>query len=168
MGRRVRKSRAGLKSWKQLVACVKLMNFAFSNVRIYPPTHSEVKDVVARLHKEFAGVFDELQDVGFGYMDEVLYIEGAMSIEETANNEVLVDIFKKCRLKYVTIEKTASLEDLLNFFVLANDEAKKPSLWPTSCRTRPISSIPWLSSPPSMSFAGSCQPRDSGPRRRWR
>ncbi len=124
MGRRVRKSRSGLKSWKRLVGCVKLMNFAFNNVRIYPPTHSEVKDVVAKLHREFAVVFEELQDVGFGYMDEVLYIEGAMSIEETQNNEALVDRFMKCRLKYVTIEKTASPEDLLSFFAAVNDESK--------------------------------------------
>jgi HD-GYP domain-containing protein (c-di-GMP phosphodiesterase class II) len=127
MARRIRKSRAHLKHWNELVSTVKLMNFAYNNVSIYPATHSEVKDVVARFHAQMRPIFEEQEDLGFGYMDEVLYIEGAMSIEETQNNDMLIERIKACRLKYTTFNKNATPEELLQFFVIVNDAAKNKS-----------------------------------------
>ncbi|HBL18032.1 MAG: hypothetical protein A2X36_09030 [Elusimicrobia bacterium GWA2_69_24] len=132
MARRARKSRAGLERWNQLIGALRLMNFAFNNVRLYPPTHAEVSGVIAKLHETLAPVFTEQDDVGFGFMDEMLYVEGAMSIEETSNNQMLVDRFTRCRVKYLTITKTASQDDLLLFFRLMNEEAKKPAADPPS------------------------------------
>jgi HD-GYP domain-containing protein (c-di-GMP phosphodiesterase class II) len=124
MPKRVRKSRAGLKHWKKLVTALKLMNFVATNVKIYPPTHSEVRSVVAKLRETLQPVFADSDDIGYGFMDELLYIEGAMSIEETQNNEDLVEVFTKCRIKYVTLTKDVSEEELLGFFVAMNDTAQ--------------------------------------------
>ncbi|MFH1726414.1 MAG: HD domain-containing protein [Elusimicrobiota bacterium] len=130
MARRARKSRAGLERWKQLIACLRDMNFAFNNVRLYPPTHKEVTAVISKLHAGLSPVLDETDDVGFGFMDEMLYVEGAISIEETANNQMLVDRFAKCRVKYLTIMKGVTQQDLTEFFKLMNAEANKPSMEP--------------------------------------
>jgi len=124
MGRRIRKSRAHLKHWNELVSTVKLMNFAYTNISIYPATHSEVRDVVTRFHAQMRPIFEEQEDLGIGFMDGVLYIEGAMSIEETRSNEMLIDRIKLCRLKYTTFSKNASVEELLQFFGLINEAAK--------------------------------------------
>jgi len=104
---------------------LRLMNFSFNNVRLYPPTHQKVNEVITELHEILRPVFEEQEDVGFGFMDEMLYIEGAMSIEETKSNEMLVDRFTKCRVKYLTIAKTVEKNDLFEFFRLMNEEAKK-------------------------------------------
>jgi HD-GYP domain-containing protein (c-di-GMP phosphodiesterase class II) len=130
MARRVRKSRAGLERWNQFVQILRDMNFAFNNVRIYPPTHTEVNQVISRLHESLIPLTEELGDVGFGFMDDMLYIEGAMSIEETKKNEMLVERFSKCRVKYMTIMKGIRREDLLNFFIALTDEAKKDAVGP--------------------------------------
>ncbi|MBI2361809.1 MAG: hypothetical protein HYV15_00275 [Elusimicrobia bacterium] len=126
MARRARKSRAGLERWKHFVECLRLMNFAFNNVRLYPPTHAEVTSVLVRLHEGVSGLLTEADDIGFGFMDEMLYIEGAMSIEETAQNEMLVERFQHCRVEYMTIARGITREDLLKFFVALNEESKKP------------------------------------------
>jgi hypothetical protein len=63
-------------------------------------------------------------------MDEMLYVEGAMSIEETANNQMLVDRFTRCRVKYLTIARGVTREELLTFFTLMNAEATKPTQEP--------------------------------------
>jgi len=130
MARRVRKSRAGLERWNQFVQILRDMNFAFNNVRIYPPTHTEVNSVIMRLHETLVPLTEELEDIGFGFMDDILYIEGAMSIEETRKNEMLVERFSKCRVKYMTIMKGVTKEDLLNFFVAITDESKKDEIGP--------------------------------------
>ncbi|MBI5244742.1 MAG: HD domain-containing protein [Elusimicrobia bacterium] len=127
MARRVRKSRAGLERWNQLVSCLRLMNFAFNNVRLYPPTHTEVVGVVGKLHETLTPLLEEMEDIGFGFMDEMLYLEGAMTIEETASNQMLVDRFARCRVKYLILMKGLSKDDLLNFFKLMNAQAQKPS-----------------------------------------
>ncbi|OIO07570.1 MAG: hypothetical protein AUJ52_10045 [Elusimicrobia bacterium CG1_02_63_36] len=130
MARRVRKSRAGLERWNQFVQILRDMNFAFNNVRIYPPTHTEVNQVISRLHAALVPLTEELEDVGFGFMDDMLYIEGAMSIDETKKNEMLVERFSKCRVKYMTIMKGVRKEDLLKFFIAITEEAKKDAIGP--------------------------------------
>jgi hypothetical protein len=132
MARKARKSRAGLERWKQFVECLRLMNFAFTNVRLYPPTHASVNETLASLHAGLAKLLEEQDDVGYGFMDEMLYIEGAMSLEETQKNEMLVERFQRCRVKYLTIEKGVVRDDLLKFFVSLNDESKKGQPLPPS------------------------------------
>ncbi len=130
MARRVRKSRAGLERWNQFCQILHDMNFAFTNIALYPPTHTEVNAVITRLHDTLVPLTNELEDVGFGFMDDMLYIEGAMSIEETRKNEMLVQRFAKCRMKYMTIMKGVRKEDILNFFIALNDESKKDVIGP--------------------------------------
>ncbi|MFA5141227.1 MAG: HD domain-containing protein [Elusimicrobiota bacterium] len=127
MARRARQSRAGLERFKHLVSLLREMNFAFNNIRLYPPTHTEVSGAVSRLHEGLAPVLQDQDDVGFGFMDEMLYVEGAMSIEETSNNQMLVDRFTRCRVKYLTIGRGVTREELLTFFTLMNAEAVKPT-----------------------------------------
>lgn len=130
MARRARQSRAGLERWKQFVECLRLMNFAFNNVRLYPPTHAEVTAVLNRLLEGLSKLLEEQDDVGYGFMEEMLYIEGAMSIEETAQNAMLVERFSRCRVEYLTIGRGVTKDDLLKFFVAFNDESKKNSAGP--------------------------------------
>ncbi len=127
MARRLRKSRADNQRWTQMVACLRLMNLAFTNVRIYPPSHPEVTGTLVKLHKLVNPLVEELEDIGFGFMDELLYLEGAMSLEETAGNQMLVDRFTKCRVKYLTFTKGITKEDLVTFFQVLNAEAALPS-----------------------------------------
>lgn len=130
MARRARKSRADLERWKHFVECLRLMNFAFNNVRLYPPTHAEVTAVVTRLHEGLSSLLEEQDDVGYGFMDEMLYVEGAMSLEETAQNQMLVERFSGCRVEYLTIGRGVAREDLLKFFVALNEESKRPKAGP--------------------------------------
>lgn len=127
MARRVRKSRAQNERWNHMIQALRTMNFAFNNIRLYPPAHSEVVAVLAKLHEILTPILEEQDDVGFGFMDELLYIEGSMSIEETAANQMLVDRFSKCRVKYLTLMKGLVKEDLLAFFQILNAESLKPS-----------------------------------------
>lgn len=127
MARRARKSRADNQRWEQMVSALRLMNFSFNNIKIYPSTHTEVVGVVTKLLDTLTPVLEEQEDVGFGFMDELLYIEGAVSLEETANNQMLVDRFNRCKVKYLTLRKGLSLEDLLKFFSILNAEAAKPT-----------------------------------------
>lgn len=127
MARRARKSRAQLQRWGSMVAALRLMNFSFNAIRLYPPTHSEVMASLTKLHETLNHLFEEMEDIGFGFMDELLYIEGAMSLEETAGNQMLVDRFHKCRVKYLTFMKGVTIGDLGNFFSVLNAEALKPS-----------------------------------------
>ena len=127
MARRIRRSRADIQRWTQMVSCLRLMNVAFTSVRIYPSSHPEVVGALAKLHQVLNPLVEELEDVGFGFMDEMLYLEGAMSLEETANNQVLVDLFTKCRVKYLTFTKGVTKEDLVVFFQVLNSEATKPA-----------------------------------------
>ncbi|MBI5202683.1 MAG: hypothetical protein HY925_13915 [Elusimicrobia bacterium] len=127
MARRARKSRAGLQRWQQMIQALRLMNFAFTNVRTYPATHPEVVGIVNKLHETIKPICEEQEDVGFGFMDALLYIEGAMSLEETANNQQLVDRFSKARVKYLTIAKGVRPEDLVGFFQVVNQESLKPT-----------------------------------------
>jgi len=130
MARRVRRSRADNKRWEQMAAALRLMNFAFNNVRLYPLAHAEVVSVLDKLVETLAPIFEELEDVGFGFMDDLLYIEGSMSLEETANNQMLVDRFARCRVKYLTLMKGVTRQDLAAFFQILNAEANKPSAVP--------------------------------------
>ena len=130
MARKARKSRAGLQRWKHFVECLRLMNFAFNNVRLYPATHTSVTEVVAGLHKGLSSLLEEADDVGYGFMEGMLYIEGSMSLEETAQNEMLVERFQRCRVKYLTIGKGVTREDLLKFFTALNEESKRPQPGP--------------------------------------
>ncbi|TBR22225.1 hypothetical protein EPO15_08475 [bacterium] len=132
MARKARQSRAGLERWKQFVECLRLMNFAFTNVRLYPPTHASVTETLTTLHGGLAKLLEEQDDVGYGFMESILYIEGAMSLEETQKNEMLVERFSRCRVKYLTIEKGVGRDDLLKFFVSLNDESKKNAADPPS------------------------------------
>ena len=125
MARRARRSRADNTRWNQMIAALRLMNFAFNNIKIYPPTHTEVVTVVTKLHETLQPIIEEQEDIGFGFMDELLYIEGSMSIEETASNQMLVDRFTKCRVKYLTLMKGLSVQHLLTFFQILNAEAVK-------------------------------------------
>jgi len=127
MARRVRKSRADIQRWNQMISSLRLMNLAFTNVRLYPATHPEVKNAVTQLHQIINPIVEEQEDVGYGFMDSMIYLEGAMSLEETANNQMLVDRFSKCRVKYLTFMKGISMEDLVTFFQVLNAEATKPS-----------------------------------------
>ena len=127
MARRVRKSRAQNERWNQMIQALRAMNFAFNNVRLYPPSHSEVVAVLNKLIEILTPILEEQEDVGFGFMDELLYIEGSMSIEETAANQMLVDRFSKCRVKYLTLMKGLAKEDLLAFFQILNAESIKPT-----------------------------------------
>ncbi|MBI4351476.1 MAG: hypothetical protein HY550_08560 [Elusimicrobia bacterium] len=127
MARRIRKSRADIQRWTQLVSCLRLMNIAFTNVRIYPPNHPEVTSTLINLHKIVNPLVEELEDIGFGFMDELLYVEGAVSLEETAGNQMLVDRFTRCRVKYLTFAKGITKEDLIAFFQVLNAEAITPS-----------------------------------------
>lgn len=110
-----------------MVSGLRLMNLAFTNVRLYPPNHPEVVGALVKLHKIIDPLVEELEDIGFGFMDEVLYLEGAMSLEETANNQMLVDRFTRCRVKYLTFTKGITQEDLVTFFQVLNTEAITPS-----------------------------------------
>lgn len=110
-----------------MIQALRLMNFAFTNVRTYPANHPEVTSVVAKLHELLVPICEEQEDVGFGFMDALLYIEGAMSLEETANNQMLVDRFSKARVKYLTIMKGVRTEDLIGFFQVVNQESIKPT-----------------------------------------
>lgn len=110
-----------------MVSCLRLMNVAFTNVRIYPPSHPEVTSTLIKLHKLINPLVEELEDIGFGFMDELLYLEGAMSLEETAANQILVDRFTRCRVKYLTFAKGITKEDLVTFFQVLNAEATTPS-----------------------------------------
>ena len=98
MARRIRRSRADIQRWTQMVSCLRLMNIAFTNVRIYPANHPEVAGTLVKLHKLVYPLVEELEDIGFGFMDEMLYLEGAMSLEETAANQIVVDRFTRCRV----------------------------------------------------------------------
>jgi len=82
---------------------------------------------LSKLHEIVGPLVEELEDIGFGFMDEMLYLEGAMSLEETASNQMLVDRFTKCRVKYLTFAKGITKEDLGVFFQVLNSEAIKPS-----------------------------------------
>jgi len=110
-----------------MVSCLRLMNIAFTNVRIYPPSHPEVMSTLVKLHNIVHPLVEELEDIGFGFMDEMLYLEGAMSLEETAGNQMLVDRFTKCRVKYLTFTKGITQEDLITFFQVLNAEATTPA-----------------------------------------
>ncbi|MDO8804127.1 MAG: hypothetical protein Q7R35_06835 [Elusimicrobiota bacterium] len=127
MARRIRRSRADIKRWTQMVSCLRLMNIAFTNVRLYPLNHPEVVSALLKLHQVVNPLVEELEDIGFGFMDELLYLEGAMSLEETATNQMLVDRFTKCRVKYLTFAKGITKEDLVAFFQVMNAEATNPS-----------------------------------------
>ncbi len=127
MARRVRKSRADNKRWDNMVSALRTMNFAFNNVRLYPPTHAEVTSVVDKLHETLTPILEEQEDMGFGFMDQLLYIEGAVSLEETASNQMLVDRFSKCRVEYLMFMKGLAKDDLLTFFQILNAEATKPT-----------------------------------------
>lgn len=127
MARRIRRSRANIQRWTQMVKCLRLMNVAFTNVRLYPPNHPEVSGTLLKLHGAVNPLVEELEDIGFGFMDELLYLEGAMSLEETASNQMLVDRFTKCRVKYLTFTKGITKEDLIVFFQVLNEEANSPS-----------------------------------------
>lgn len=127
MARRIRRSRADIQRWTQMVSCLRLMNIAFTNVRIYPANHPEVAGTLVKLHKLVNPLVEELEDIGFGFMDELLYLEGAMSLEETAGNQMLVDRFTRCRVKYLTFTKGITVEDLAVFFQVLNAEANTPS-----------------------------------------
>lgn len=126
MARRVRKSIADQERWNQMINSLRLMNFSFNNVRLYPPAHPEVTGPVTKLHQTLRPILDEMEDVGFGFMDQMLYLEGAMSIEETASNQMLVDRFSRCRVKYLTFMKGLTVDHLLAFFQVLNAEATKP------------------------------------------
>ena len=130
MARRARKSRAGLERWKSFVECLRLMNFVFNNVRLYPPTHAEVSSVLNRLFEGVTALLSEADDIGFGFMDEMLYIEGSMSLEETAQNQMLVERFQRCRVEYLTVARGVTRDDLLKFFIALNEESKKPAADP--------------------------------------
>ncbi len=127
MARRVRKSRADNERWNQMIEALRLLNFAFNSIKLYPPTHGEVISVIKRFHETLLPILEEQGDIGFGFMDELLYIEGAMSIEETANNQVLVDRFNRCRVKYLTLMKGLTIEQITRFLQILNAEAFKPS-----------------------------------------
>ncbi|MFA6317769.1 MAG: hypothetical protein WC943_10155 [Elusimicrobiota bacterium] len=127
MARRVRKSRAENIRWNQMIEALRLMNFGLNNIRLYPPTHSEVVGALKRLSETLGPILEEQDDVGFGFMDELLYIEGSMSIEETVANQMLVDRFSRCRVKYLTLMKGVSLEDLSVLFQILNAESLKPT-----------------------------------------
>ncbi|MBI3553068.1 MAG: HD domain-containing protein [Elusimicrobia bacterium] len=127
MARRARKSRADNQRWEHMVQALRLMNFTFNNVKLYPPTHTEVAGSIGKLHELLTPILEEQEDVGFGFMDELLYIEGSMSLEETAQNQMLVDRFNRCRVKYLTLMKGLSKDDLLGFFTVINAEATKPT-----------------------------------------
>ncbi len=127
MAKRVRKSRAQNLRWTQMVEALHLMNFAFNNIRLYPPAHTEVVGVLTKLLETLNPILEEQDDIGFGFMDELLYIEGSMSIEETANNQMLVDRFVKCRVKYLIYMKGVTIEQLSTFFQILNTEAIKAS-----------------------------------------
>ena len=73
MARRVRRSRADNQRWNQMTAALRLMNFAFNNIRLYPPTHSEVVGVLTKLLETLTPILEEQEDLGFGFMDELLY-----------------------------------------------------------------------------------------------
>ncbi|MBI4676408.1 MAG: HD domain-containing protein [Elusimicrobia bacterium] len=127
MARKIRKSRAENIRWNQMIEALRIMNFGFNNIRLYPPNHSEVVGALKRLIETLGPILEEAEDVGFGFMDELLYIEGSMSIEETVNNQMLVDRFARCRVKYLTLTRGVSLEDLTVLFQILNAEAMKPS-----------------------------------------
>lgn len=110
-----------------MVSCLRLMNLAFNKVSIYPPSHPEVVDALAKLHAVVNPLVIEMEDIGFGFMDEMLYLEGAMSLEETANNQTLVDRFTKCRVKYLTIANGVTRDELGVFFQVLNAEVTKPT-----------------------------------------
>lgn len=110
-----------------MIQALRLMNFAFTNVRTYPANHPEVTGIVTKLLETITPICEEQEDVGFGFMDALLYIEGAMSLEETANNQQLVDRFQKARVKYLTIAKGVRSEDLVGFFQVVNQESLKPT-----------------------------------------
>lgn len=110
-----------------MVSCLRLMNIAFTNVKIYPANHPEVAGTLVKLHKLINPLVEELEDIGFGFMDEMLYLEGAMSLEETAANQIVVDRFTRCRVKYLTLTKGITVEDLAAFFQVLNEEATTTS-----------------------------------------
>ena len=72
MAKRIRRSRAESERWKQLTLILRDMNFAFNNVRIYPPTHTEVNSVLNRLVDALTPLFEEIEDVGFGFIGRVV------------------------------------------------------------------------------------------------
>ncbi len=111
-----------------MIQALRLMNFAFTNVRTYPANHPEVTGIVTKLHETIKPICEEQEDIGFGFMDALLYIEGAMSLEETANNQQLVDRFQKARVKYLTLAKGVRPEDLIGFFQVVNQESLKPTM----------------------------------------
>lgn len=109
-----------------MVSCLRQMNITFTSARLYPPTHPEVVDAITKLHGFVTPLVEEMEDIGFGFMDELLYLEGAMSLEETANNLMVVDRFTRCRVKYLIFMKGITKEDLGVFFQVMNAEAVKP------------------------------------------
>ncbi|MBI5210615.1 MAG: HD domain-containing protein [Elusimicrobia bacterium] len=127
MARKIRKSRADNIRWNQMIEALRLMNFGLNSIRLYPPNHSEVAGTLKRLAESFGPIFEEQEDIGFGFMDELLYIEGSMSIEETVANQMLVDRFSRCRVKYLTFMRGVSLEDITTLFLILNAESLKPT-----------------------------------------
>ncbi|MBI5882964.1 MAG: HD domain-containing protein [Elusimicrobia bacterium] len=127
MARKIRKSRSENIRWNQMIEALRLMNFGLNNIRLYPPGHSEVVGTVKRLVETLGPILEEQEDVGFGFMEELLYIEGSVSIEETVSNQMLVDRFARCRVKYLTFMKGIGVEDLSILLQILNAEAIKPS-----------------------------------------
>ncbi len=132
MARHIRRRRLSQDRWNQVVASLQSMNFAFTKVRLYPPTHSEVTGELTHLLQLLALIFTEQSDLSLAFMDELLYIENSVAIDETADNQMLVNRISQCRIKYMTFRNDVSLEDLTVFFQLLNAEATKSSGVPPS------------------------------------
>ena len=132
MSRPIRRTRAASLRWNELLEVVRLMNYCFNNVRIYPATHRSVIEAIEKLDRALGPLLDELDEVGIGFLHEMLYVEGVVSIEETKRNEALVELFNTCQLQYLTLAKGVSSEDLLQFFTVMAAESADPTWAPAS------------------------------------
>jgi len=114
----------------RLGSCLRSMNRAFGDLRRDPEKPSELEAIVRGLHDELVLLHDETEDVGFGYLNGKLYLEGSPAFVETVENQLLVERLESCRVRYLAFLKGTAADDLLAFFKVADAEANRPSSSP--------------------------------------
>jgi len=137
------RSRKDERRYGLLAEALRQMNSALNSLRLYPAAHAEVKAALQRLREVLARSFQEAEEVGFGFIDGYLYIDGVMSVEETALNQNLLRCFSLCRIEYLLMSSAVTAEELSAFFQFFAAEAVKPSGMPPSLflRTQGIRTI---------------------------
>jgi len=150
-----RRSRASLDRLGRLGSCLGLMNRAFDGLQRDAKTPAELPDIAAKLHAELTALHAQTADVGFAFLGGRLYAECTAVSAEASEHQLLLERLAHCRVKYLAFMKGVSAEDLLGFFRLMDDEAKRPSPEPLAGRLAhaKIETVRVVQSPPGDSPA---------------